>query len=334
VRINGAVLTEEEMKNLIVLASCVLLGSIGSGGASAQNFPTKPVRVIVGFSAGGGADLIARVVSQQLSASLGQPVIVDNRAGAAGNIAAELVVRSPPDGYTLLYGNASLTLSPSVFSNLAYDPVNDLAPISMAASYPYVLASHPSLPARTMKELASLAKRKPGALDYASGGYGTLSHFAMEMMRLRTGIDTVHVSYKGGGPALASLIAGETQIGFVLTPIAATHIKSRKLNALAVTDTKRSPVVPEVPTMREAGFEGVEVLAWNGFLAPARTADAILERLQREVAQAVSSPEVTKQFNAVGASPVGGTRDEFAAFIRAETQKWTDVAKRAGIKPQ
>jgi len=322
------------MKRIILSASFIALAAAAPGASWAQDYPAKPVRVIVGFTAGGGADLIARLVAQKLSGSLGQPVVVENRPGAAGNIAAELVAKAAPGGYTLLYGNASLSLSPAVFRNLAYDPIKDLAAISMAASYPYVLATHPSLPVRSVKEMVVLAKRKPGALDYESGGFGTLSHFAMEMMRLKTGIDLVQVTYKGGGPALMSLLSGETQIGFVLTPIAAPHIKAGKLSALGVTAKTRSSAVPQVPTMQEAGIADFEVLAWNGFLAPARTPEAILDRLQRELVKSVASPEIIQQFEAIGATPVENTRSQFAAFVQAETQKWADVAKRSGIKPE
>lgn len=321
------------MKRIILSVLLIAMGVAAPGAAWTQNYPVKTVRVIVGFTAGGGADVIARLMAPKLSAGFGQPVVVENRPGAAGNIAAEIVARAAPDGYTLLYGNASLSISPAVFRKLAYDPVKDLSAISMAASYPYALASHPSLPVRSVKEMVALAKRKPNALDYASGGHGTLSHLAMEMMRLKTGIELEHLSYKGGGPALVSLMSGETQIGFVLTPIAAPHIKAGKLSALGVTAKTRSSVVPQVPTMQEAGIEGFEVLAWNGFLAPAGTPEAILDRLQREIVKVVASPDVIQQFAAIGAGPVGNTRNEFAAFVRAETQQWADVAKRSGIKP-
>ena len=302
------------------------------GAALAQEYPVKAVRVIVGFPAGGGSDLIARLVAQKLSGALGQPAVVENRPGASANIAAELVAKSTPDGYTLLFGNSSLSISPAVFRKLNYDPVKDLVPISMASSYPFALAVHPSLPVRSVRELVALAKAKPDALDYASAGAGTMSHLAMELLRLKTGIKVTNLPYKGAAPALVSLLSGETQLAFLVMPVAAPQIKAGKLRGLGVAAPTRSAAAPEVPTMEEAGVKDNIAMQWNGFFAPARTPPVILDRLYREVSKIVHLPDVKQRFEAEGATPSGISPSEFAAFYRAEAEKWADVARRSGTK--
>lgn len=297
-----------------------------------QEYPVKPVRILVPFAAGGGIDLVARVAAQKLSGALGQAVVVENRAGASGNIAAELVAKSAPDGYTLLFGNSSLSISPAVFQKLAYDPVRDLTPISMVSSLPFVLAVHPSLPVRSVKELVALARAKPDALAYASAGAATLSHLAMELMRLKTGIKVVHLPYKGSAPAAVGLMAGEAQCSFLGIPAAHPQIKAGKLRGLGVTTKTRSAVIPRVPTMQEAGIAGYEVVQWNGLFAPARTPQAVLDRLYRELVKALATPEVRQRLEAEGTDPVGSTPGDFASFLRAEAEKWADVAKRSGTR--
>ena len=314
---------------ILAVMACFLLWS---GLAWPQDYPAKPVRLILPFPAGGGSDLIARVVAQKLTAALGQSVLVDNRAGASGNIAAELVAKSPPDGYTLLFGNSSLSISPAVFQKLGYDPVKDFTAISMASSYPFTLTAHPSLPVRNVRELVALAKAKPDALAYASAGGGTMSHMAMELLRVRTGIKVQHLPYKGAAPASISLLSGESQIAFLVMPVAAPHIKIGKLRGLGVAGPTRSPAAPEVPTMEEAGVKDNVAMQWNGFFAPARTPQPVLDRLYREVAKAVHLPDVKQRFDAEGATPVGSTPAEFAAFFRSEAEKWAEVAKRSGTK--
>ena len=300
--------------------------------AWAQDYPAKPVRMVLPFPAGGGSDTIARVLAQRLSSSLGQQVVVDNRAGASGNIAAEIVVKSVPDGYTLLFGNSSLSISPAVFEKLAYDPVRDLMPISMVSSYPFVLVVHPSLPVRTVRELVSLAKAKPDALSYSSAGAGTMSHLAMELLRLRTGVKTTHLPYKGAAPATVGLLSGEAQLAFIVLPVAQAQINAGKLRGLGVAAAKRSAVIPKVPTMLEAGVADNEAVQWNGLFAPAKTPPPILDRLHREVVKALATSEVRQRFEAEGADPVGSTPSEFAAFFRVEAEKWGEVAKRSGTK--
>lgn len=298
----------------------------------AQEYPAKQIRLVVSFPAGGGSDLVARVVAQKLAGAFGQPVVPDNRAGASGNIAAEIVAKSPADGYTLLFTNSSLSISPAVFRKLNYDPVKELTAISMASSYPFALVVHPSLPVQSVKALVALAKSKPGELAYASAGGGTMSHMAMELLRIKTGIKAQHLPYKGAAPATVSILAGESQLGFVVMPVAASQIKAGKLRGLGVAAPTRSPAVPEVPTMQEAGVAGHEAVQWNGFFAPARTPSAILDRLHREVAKAVQLPDVRQRIEAEGATPVGSSPSEFAAFYRSEAEKWADVAKRSGTK--
>lgn len=317
-------------RSFVIAAAVACLSALP---ALSQEYPAKPVRIIVGFPAGGGSDIIARLVAQKLSGAFGQPVIVENRPGASANIAAELVARSAPDGYTLLFGNSSLSISPAVFRKLNYDPVRDLMPISMASSYPFALTVHPSLPVRNVKELVALAKAKPDALAYASAGAGTMSHMAMELLQLRAGaLKLQHLPYKGAAPASISLISGETQLAFLVMPVAAVQVKAGKLRGLGVAAPTRSAAAPQMPTMKEAGVAGHEAVQWNGFFAPARTPQPVLDRIHREVAKTVHLPDVKDKFEAQGATPSGNSPAEFAAFYRAEAAKWADVAKRSGTK--
>ncbi len=318
------------MKRSIAVA--LMFACLSALPALAQEYPARQVRVVLPFPAGGGSDLIARVVAQKLTVSLGQPVIVDNRAGASGNIAGEIVAKSAADGYTLLFGNSSLSISPAVFHKLNFDPVKDLTPISMASSYPFALTAHPSLPVQSVKALVALAKSKPDALAYASAGAGTMSHMAMELLRLRTGIKVQHVPYKGAAPASVSLISGETQLAFLVMPVASVQIKAGKLRGLGVAAPTRSSAAPEVPTMEEAGVKDNLAVQWNGFFAPARTPPAVIDRLHREVAKTVHLPDVVQRFEAEGATPSGSSPSEFAAFFKVEAAKWADVAKRSGTK--
>src|SRR5689334_3606860 len=266
--------------------------------AWAQDYPARQVRLVLPFPAGGGSDIIARVMAQKLTVSLGQPVVVDNRAGASGNVAAEIVAKSPPDGYTLLFGNSSLSISPAVFQKLNYDPVKELVAISMASSYPFTLVIHPSLPVQSVKGLVALAKTKPGDLAYASAGGGTMSHMAMELLRVRTGIKLQHLPYKGAAPASVSILSGETQLGFVVMPVASVQIRAGKLRGLGVAASTRSPAAPEVPTMEEAGVKDNLAIQWNGSSSRARTSQPVIERLYREVAKIVQMPDVRQRFDA------------------------------------
>jgi tripartite-type tricarboxylate transporter receptor subunit TctC len=316
---------------LLRLTALVILSAVGMA-TGAQPYPNRTVRVVLPFPAGGGSDLIGRLVAQKLSGALGQPVVVDNRAGASGNIAAELVAKATPDGYTLLFGNSSLSISPAVYQKLNYSPTQDLMPISMASSYPFALAVHPSLPVRSVKELVALAKAQPDQLAYASAGAGTMSHMAMELLRLKTGTRVQHLAYKGAAPASVSLISGESQLAFLVMPVAQVQIRAGKLRGLGVAAPTRSTAAPDIPTMQEAGVEGHVALQWNGFFAPAKTPQSIIDRLHQEVAKAVHLPDVKERFEAEGATPAGTSPAEFAAFYRAEAAKWADVAKRSGTR--
>jgi tripartite-type tricarboxylate transporter receptor subunit TctC len=326
---NGVSVVRAKTIRVLAMAAGILAVP---GAAWSQEYPVRSIRMVVPFPAGGGSDLIARVTAQKLSNALGQQLVVDNRSGASGNIAAELVAKSAPDGYTLIFANSSLAISPALYQKLPFDPVKDLIPISMVSSYPFALVAHPALPVRSVRELVTLAKAKPGALAYSSAGAGTMSHLAMEQLSLRTAIKLTHLPYKGAAPAAVGLLSGEAQLAFIVMPVAQAQINAGKLRGLGVAAKIRSPVLPQVPTMQEAGVANNEALQWNGLFAPAKTPQAILDRLHREVVKALATPEVKQRFADEGADPVGSTPGEFAAFFRAEAEKWADVAKRSGTK--
>jgi len=319
----------KQKSSAVALACCAALTA---GAAGAQEYPMRAVRMVISFPPGGGSDLVARVLAQKLTAALGQTVVTDNRPGASGNIAAELAARAPADGYTVLFTNSSLSISPALYRKLSFDPVADLVPISMVSSYPFVLTVHPSLPVKNVKDFVALARAKPDALGYSSAGAGTMSHLAMELMRLRTGIKVTHLPYKGAGPATVGLMSGEAQCSFIVMPTAQAQINAGKLRGLGVAAPTRSPVIPNVPTMAEAGVANNEAIQWNGLFAPARTPAAILDRLYRETVKAVAMPEVKERFAAEGADPVGSSPSEFSAFFKAEAKKWSEVATKSGTK--
>jgi tripartite-type tricarboxylate transporter receptor subunit TctC len=304
-----------------------------SGVAFAQAYPTRPIRLVVPFSAGsGGTDLMARLIEQRLSASLGQQIVIDNRPGAGGIPATDIVAKAAPDGYTLLMTNVSLAANAYLYSKLPFDPVKDLIPVTMINSSPLLLVVHPSVPVTSVKELLAYAKSHPGKLDYGSGGVGSTPHLAGELFKSLSGIDAVHVPYKGGAPALNDLVGG--QLSFMIENMAGTmpFVKAGKLRALAITSSQRSPLAPELPTMTEAGVPGYEVIGWNGIVAPKGTPPEIVARLQTEVARILRLPEVRQQMAALGAEPVGNTPEEFGAFIKAEMVRWGKVIKEKGIR--
>lgn len=298
----------------------------------AQDYPTKAVRVLVPFPPGGGSDTIARIVAQKFSEVLGQQVLVDNRAGASGNIAGEMAAKAAPDGYVLLFGNSSLAISPAVFSKMTFSPSRDLVAISMASQYPFVLVSHPSLPVRTVKDLVVLAKSKPNSLDYASSGNGTMAHMAMELLRIKTGVRITHLPYKGAAPQSVAVLTGEAQVAFIVLPVAVRHFEDGKLRGLGVAGPKRAAVAPDVPTMIEAGVPGHTAVQWNGLFAPAKTPQPVLDKLHQAWVSAIKSPEVSKRIIASGAEPSGNSAAEFAAFVKEETDKWAAVAKASGTR--
>ena len=300
----------------------------------AQSYPAKNVTVVVPYPAGGGTDLFARLIAQDVSKQLDRQFIVDNRSGANGNIGAELVARSAPDGYTILYTASPIAVSRVLSKTLRFDPQRDLRPISMTISIPLVLAVHPSLPVRNVKELIALAKAKPGALTYSSSGPGASGHFTMALLNFAGGIDTRHIAYRGAAPALTSVLSGETQMAFLVPPLVQPHVASGKLRAIAVSSRARSPVFPNVPTAQEQGLRDFEALQWHGFFAPAAAPDAVVKVLHGAIHKALGSPDVKAKLASEGASVVGSSPAEFAAFFQKELVKWADIAKRAGIQPE
>ena len=298
--------------------------------AAAQSYPYKPIRLIVGSSAGGGGDTFARVVAQGLSGVLGQQVIIDNRAGAGGNIGADLVAKAPPDGYTLLFVFTGHVLNPSLYAKLPFDTVRDFAPVSLLATNESVLAVHPSIPAKSLNELIALAKKNPG--KYTIGALpSSAQHLGSELFRFKAGIDLLFVPYKGNGPALTDLIGGQLDMAFNTIAITRPLIQAGKLRALAAAGERRSKLLPELPTMIEAGLPGFSFFGWYGIVAPARTPDSVVKRLNQALVQVVKSPEIVERVAAMGNEPVGSTPAEFDKFIRDEIPKWAKVIRDAKI---
>jgi len=306
---------------------------LNAGQAAAQDYPNKPVTLVVPFAPGGSSEVLARLIGQKLTESWKQQVVIDNKPGAAGNIAMELVQRSRPDGYTLILGHVgTLAVNPAMFAKLPYDPVHGFIPVAMIASVPNVVAVHPGLPVRNLKEFVDLAKAKPGALNYGSAGNGSAGHLAMEYLRQVTQIELTHVPYKGTGPMTTDLLAGQTQATFTGALPLMPFIKEGKLRALAVGSAKRIPSLPEVPTVAESGYPGFETSQWYGILAPAKTPDAIVEKLSTEINRILKLPEVVDRLGSDGSVPRAMSPPEFAAFIASEMKRWAVVVKTAGIK--
>jgi len=298
--------------------------------APAQSYPTKPVRLIVGFTPGGGVDINARLLAPKLSEYLGQQVIVENRPGAGTNIANELVAHAPPDGYTLLINTAAVAINMSLYKHVNFDTLRDFAAVSIFSSSPNVLVVHSSVPVKTVKQLVALAKAKPGQLNYSSAGSGTTQHLAGELFKLRTGTDIVHVPYKGSSPSITALIAGQVQLSFINPLAIGQHVKTGRLRALAVAGARRTELMPEVPTMKEAGVEGVEVPLWFGMLAPSATPHEIVATLSAAVARAAHDPEIRKRLADQGAEPIGNSSEEFTRLLHEEVRKWAEVVRVSG----
>ena len=304
-----------------------------AGSAIAQNWPAKPVRLIVPYPPGGSADILARAIGQKLAEGMGQQVIIDNRPGAGTAIGAEATAKAAPDGYTIMLGTVSShAINPALTPGLKYDPVKDFAPVSLVASIPFALIVHPSLPAHSVKELVALAKTKPGALNFSSAGTGTSNHLAGELFKSMTGTFMVHIPYKGSAPALNDLIAGQVQLMFDLVLTTAPHVKSGAVRAIAVTGSERSSALPGVPTVAESGVPGYEVSAWFGFFAPAGTPAAIVNALNAETVKAMRLPDLRERLANQGADAVTDTPDQFAAYVKEELGKWTRVVKASGMK--
>ena len=301
-----------------------------SGGVQAQTYPTKPIRMIVAVPPGGPADTLARMVAPRLSESLGQIVVVDNRPGANGNIAYETAARAAPDGYTFALAAAGVAINPSLYREVRFDPVKDFAAITQGISVPNILIVHPSVPAASVKELIALGKVKP--VNFASAGNGSSGHLAVEQFKIVSGMQLTHIPYKGGGPALAELIGGQVQALFSLALVATPQVKAGKVRALAITSAARSRIAPDLPTVAELGFPGFEVVGWFGWIAPARTPNEIVTRLNSDIVKVLRGVETQDRLLALGCEPVGNTSAQFAAFVSAERDKWARVIKQAGIK--
>jgi tripartite-type tricarboxylate transporter receptor subunit TctC len=326
---------DTESHGRVTAATLIAVGMVvAAASAHSQSYPSRPLRIVVPSSAGSGADFSARLIAQPLSERLGQQLVVENRAGAATMIGTELVAKSPPDGYTLLLGVGTLATSPSMYKKVPYDAQRDLAPITQLASVPNVLVVHPSLPANSVKELVALAKARPGEIAFASSGTGTNPHLSMELLLFMTGTKMLHVPYKGPVPGLIDLLAGRVSAMATSTAAAFPHVRSGRLRVLGVTTATRVSVMPDVPTIAEAGVPGYEAVQWWGLLVPAGTPGDIINRLHREAVQVLTTRDIRERFAREGMEVVAGTPLEFAAYIRAETEKWARIVKSAGIQPE
>jgi tripartite-type tricarboxylate transporter receptor subunit TctC len=313
----------------LLVAALSLLFCINVWGQEA--WPSRPIRFILPFPPGGSTDILGRLIAERLAAGLGQPVVTENRGGAGGNVGAEAAARSAPDGYTIVLVAPSLAISPTLYSKLNYDPVKDLAPVSLVATVPNVMITQPSLPGE-LRDFIALARSKPGALNFGSGGAGTSNHLAGELFNLVAGTKLVHIPYKGVNLAMQDVLSGRVQLVFIGIPAAAPHIKAGRLRALAVVAPQRSSALPEVPTVAEAGLADFEVTTWYGVLVPAGTPRPVVARLNAELVKAMHAPEMQEKLAAMGTDPLTSTPEEFAAYIKSEIAKWGDVIRKAGVK--
>jgi tripartite-type tricarboxylate transporter receptor subunit TctC len=321
------------MKAIIHRLAVGTLLALFAVAAPAQTYPAKPVRIVVPFPPGGATDILARDVAQKLTEAWGQQVIVDNRPGAGGNIGSELVAKSAPDGYTLEMGTVGThAINASLYAKMSYDHVKDFAPIILVAAVPNVLEVNPAVPVNSVAELIAYAKANPGKLNFASSGSGTSIHLSGELFKVMAGVDMTHVPYKGSAPALQDLLGGQVQLMFDNLPPSLPHIKAGKLRALAVTTAARAPALPDVPTVAEAGLPGFEASSWFGLLAPAGTPREIVAKLNGEVAKWLATPEAKEKLSKQGANAAGGTPEDFAKHIAAETEKWAKVVRASGAK--
>ena len=313
-------------------ALCLACAATFASGAIAQSYPAKPIRLVVPYAPGGGVDIIARATAQELTKRVRQQIIVDNRTGAGGNVGSDTVAKSPPDGYTLLMASPANTINSSLYAKMPYDPMRDLAAVALIASVPAVLLVNRSLPVQNVKQLVALAKAKPGALTYGSGGSGTTEHLAGEMFKSFAGIDMLHVPYKGGAQVIIDVISGQIALMFVNQVFALPHVQGGKVKALAVAGTARSPSLPEVPTFVESGFKDFVVSVWWGVMGPAGMPKEIVNQLNREIVAGLASPEMKDRLQTMSAQPIGGTPEHFAAFFAAETKRWAPIVKASGAK--
>jgi tripartite-type tricarboxylate transporter receptor subunit TctC len=316
------------MKRIAIAGLAALLAA---GGAAAQQYPTKSVRILVGYAPGGGTDIMARAIAQKLSESLGQQFIVDNRPGANANLAADLASKAPADGYTLLMISVSHAINKPLYKKLGYDIERDFVPVIEVSSVPQLVVVTPTLPVKTLKELIALAKSRPGQVTYASSGEGSPEHIAGELFKSMAGVDLVHVPYKGGGPAAIAIIGGETAVGFNTAPVAIPHVKNNRLKVLALTEDKRNAALPGVPTVAESGLAGYSMTTWYGLVAPTGVPREAIARLNTEINRILKLPDVRDRFATLGADPVGGSAEQFGTYIKSEVAKFARLAKERGL---
>jgi len=305
-----------------------------SAARAQQAYPAKPIRLILPFPPGGSTDIVARLIGQKLTESWGQPVLIENRPGAGGNIAAETAARAAPDGYTLFQVNVANAIGATLYPKLSYDLITSFAPVIQLATTPYVLLAHPAVPAKNTAELIALAKARPGQLNYASAGGGSATHLSGELLKSMAGVNIVHVPYKGTGPAVTALLSGEVDLYFATVPAALPLVEAKKLRALGVTSARRSPLMRDVPAIAEAGLKGYETSTWHGILAPAGTSPEIVVKLNAEIARVLAQPAVKERLVGQGLDPVGGTPEQFGAYLKTEISKWAVVVKASGARAE
>ena len=320
------------MKKMMRRAACALMLAVVATPVSAQDFPSRPLKLVVPYAPGGGADSVARIVAKKVSENIGQPIVIENKGGAGSIVGTDLVAKAEPDGYTLLLGQSGpISINPAVYKTLPYDPVKDFAPITMTTAYPYVLVVNSESPAKNLQEFVALAKSKPGAMNYGSTGVGAANHLVAELFNSKAGLKMTHVPYRGTALAVGDLLAGTLNVVFGDPISVLPHIKSGKLRALAVTSLERSPVAPEVPTVAESGYPGFEALAWHGILAPAKTPPAVIKKLNAEIVKALADPATKELLANQAMQVVGNSPEAFAAFIQKDIATWKAVAAAANV---
>ncbi len=330
--LSSAVLTVERFTMQGTLSFLTFLTVVSAAPLFAQSYPAKTIRMVVPYAPGGGVDIIARATAQELSKRIGQAVIVDNRTGAGGNVGSEIAAKSAPDGYTLLMASPANTINPSLYAKMPYDPMRDLVAIALIAQVPAVLLANRSLPVHNVKQLVSLAKSRPGALTFGSGGSGTTEHLAGEMFKTAAGVDLLHVPYKGGAQVITDLIGGQIALMFVNQVGALPHVQGGKLKALAVAGSHRSASLPDVPTVVEQGYRDFVVSVWWGVMGPAAIPKDTVHQLNREIVASLTSPDMKERLQSMSAQPIGGTAEQFAAFFAAETRRWAPIVKASGAR--
>jgi tripartite-type tricarboxylate transporter receptor subunit TctC len=325
---------DEPRRAVASLFFCLLTSAfyLGIAEADAQQYPVKPVRVVVGFSAGSTTDLIGRVLAAKLADGLGQPVVVDNRPGAGANIAAEVVAKSPPDGYTALLANAGFATGATAYVKLGFNALRDFAPVTQVSATPHILVAHPSLPAKNVKDLVAFTRARPGELNFSSTGHGNSDHLAAELFSYMTGLKMVHITYKGGPQAIGDVVSGQVAMYFAGLPVAIPYVKGARVRAMGVTGAKRAAALPEVPTIAEGGVAGYEHILWGMLVVPAATPKDVVARLNREAVKALSAPDVRERYAGMGVEPTGSTPEQAAAYLKSEIDKYARVVKAIGLR--